>query len=205
MKKETIACLYTIAVGLVIIGLCFRFGGEQFLVNFYHKKYNDSPGQTLLASIKYSGVAMYVGGWLILATCISLKHKGNKILKHSILSAALISAIWAVFEFKDEHFITQPILPLVSCSVLLSSLVALITLKYDLKSISLIVVAAVLIVFAEYFVLPFQRTNNVCDGLGLPMLMLGWIILFFVFDGNDMVQQTIFEMTDLGKVNLLKG
>ena len=190
-RVRNFTMIYTIAVGLVIVGLCLRFGGEKFMVDWYFKKYNDAPPKTILSTIKYSGVSMYIGGWLIMAICLSMKHKGNRLLKHSIFSVLIISIVWAVFEFKEENFVTQPKLPLVSCSVLLSSLVALITLKYDIKDILLIVVASVLIIFAEYFVLPFQRTNNVHDGLGLPLLILGWFILFYVFDGDNVVDRMV--------------
>jgi membrane-bound ClpP family serine protease len=167
-----------------VVGLCLRFGGEQFLVDYYLKKYNDSPSKTILDATKYSGVAIYICGWILAAICLSWKHKGNRILKNSVLSAILVSAIWLVFEFKEESFILHAKLPLISCSILLSSLIALTTLKYDLKDIFMIVLASILIVFSEYFMLPFQRTNNICDGLGLPILLLGWFILFHVFDGE---------------------
>ena len=74
--------------------------------------------------------------------------------------------------------------PLISCSVLLSALIALVSLKYRTRDICSIVVAAILIVFAEYFVLPFQRTHNIHDGVGLPILVFGWFLLFKVFDGG---------------------
>lgn len=184
IQRETFKNIYAIAVGFIVLGLCLRFGGEKFLVDIYLKKYNDAPDKNTVNLVKYGGVALYVGGWLITAICLAIKHKGNKLLKHSIFSIVIISVIWAVFEFKEESFITQPKLPLISCSMLLSSLVALISLKYKLKDIMLIVLASILIIFAEYFVLPFQRNNNINDGLGIPLLILGWFILFNVFDGE---------------------
>jgi len=202
MRRETITCLYSIAVGLVVLGLCVRFGGEQFLIDKYFKQYNDFPGKNLLNSIKYSGVAMYVCGWLLLAICLSLKHKGNNILKYSIFSTILISIVWVIFEFKEEKFVIQPKLPLISCSILLTSLMALTSLKYKLKDICLIVVASILIILSEYFILPYQRENNIKDGLGLPILILGWIIFFFVFDDTDVVQKTMFEMSDFSDINV---
>jgi hypothetical protein len=177
--------IYTLAVGLVVSGLCLRFGGEKFLVDLNFKKYNDAPDKILLNTVKYSGVALYIFGWLIASICLSMKHPGNKFLKHSIFSVLIISVVWAVFEFKEENFVSQPKLPLISCSVLLSSLVALISLKYKIKDIILIVLASVLIIFTEYFILPFQRNNNINDGIGLPLLILGWFILFYVFDGES--------------------
>jgi hypothetical protein len=188
LEKKLFVPIYTTAVGLIVIGLCLRFGGEQFFTDLYFKKYNDSPGQILLNTVKYGGVALYIGGWFIVAICLSIKHKGNKILKHTMFSMVIISVIWAVFEFKEESFVTRPKLPLLSCAVLLSSLVALITLKYKLKDILLILIASILIVATEYFILPFQRNNGICDGIGLPLLILGWFILFYVFDGSNEVQ-----------------
>jgi hypothetical protein len=177
--------IYTAAVGLVVFGLCLRFGGEKFVIDIYLKKYNDSPGKTILNTVRYGGVALYILGWLLIAICLSMRHKGNRLLKHSIFSVIIISVVWAVFEFKEENFIHQPKLPLLSCSVLLSSLVALISLKYKIKDVFLIVVASILIIFSEYFMLPFQRNNNIYDGIGLPLLLLGWIILFHVFDESS--------------------
>ena len=189
LARKTYTYIYTIAVGLIVFGLCLRFGGEKYLVDLYFKKYNDSPGKILLNSVKYGGVGLYIGGWLMLAICLANKHKGNKILKYSIFSVIIVSVAWAVFEFKEEKFVTQPKLPLISCSILLSSLVALVSLKYKLKDIFLIVLAASIIIFSEYFMLPFQRSNNINDGLGLPLLILGWLILFHVFDGDDKLEE----------------
>jgi hypothetical protein len=202
IQRETFMCIGTTAVGLIVLGLCLRFGGEKFIVDLYSKKYNDAPSKMLLNTIKYCGVGLYVGGWLITAICISLKHQGNKLLKHSIFSAIIISVVWAVFEFKEESFITQPKLPLLSCSILLSSLVALVTLKYEIKDIILILVASILIIFSEYFVLPFQRTNGVFDGIGLPLLILGWFILFYVFNGENVLQDTILNKNMIPLLNI---
>lgn len=187
IQRETITIIYTTAVSFIILGLCLRFGGEKFMIDTYLKKYNDSPSKNILNTIRYTGVGLYIGGWIIAAICLSMKHTGNKILKHSIFSAIIISVVWAVFEFKEESFITQPKLPLLSCGVLLSSLVALISLRKSIKDILLIVVASILIIFAEYFMLPFQRNNGVCDGIGLPTFILGWIILYYVFDSEEIV------------------
>lgn len=194
--------IYTIAVGLISLGLCFRFGGEKFLIDIYTKKYNDSPDKTLLNAVKYGGVALYIGGWLLAAVCLSIKHKGNRILKHSIFSAIVISVVWAVFEFKKENFVIQPKLPLLSCSILLSSLIALISLKYKIKDIILIMIASTLIIFTEYFVLPFQRNNNISDGIGLPLLILGWFILFYVFDGDEVASNKILRDIHIPLVNM---
>lgn len=202
IQNTTYTCIYTIAVALISLGLCFRFGGEKFLIDIYTKKYNDSPDKNLLNAVKYGGVALYIGGWLIAATCFSIKHKGNRILKHSILSAIIISVVWTIFEFKKENFVTQPKLPLLSCSILLSSLIALIFLKYKIKDTILIVVAAALIIFAEYFVLPFQRNNNISDGIGLPLLILGWFILFHVFDGDEVASNKILRNIHIPLVNM---
>jgi hypothetical protein len=196
IQEKTYTVIYTVAVGLVVFGLCFRFGGEKYIIDYYRNKYNDSPTKTVLNACKYFGVALYVFGWLIVSVCLSLKHKGNRILKNSILSVALVSVLWAVFEFKEEGFVFQPKLPLISCSVLLSALVALISLKYSLKDIVLIVVASFLIVFSEYAVLPFQRENNIVDGLGIPLLILGWFILFYVFNGDSEPFSKVFNVEE---------
>ncbi|CCV02294.1 hypothetical protein IIV30_099R [Invertebrate iridescent virus 30] len=192
-KKETIIIIYTISIGLIVSGLCLRFGGEKFIVDLYLKKYNDSPSKRECNLIKYGGIALYIGGWIIAAICLSMKHTGNKILKHSIFSAIIISLVWVIFEVKEENFIFQPKVPLLSCSVLLSSLIALTSLRYNIKDIILIVIGSILIIFSEYFILPFQRNNNIQDGIGLPILILGWFILFYAFDGDSTLQKTILK------------
>lgn len=202
MQKTTYTCISTVAVALISLGLCFRFGGEKFLTDVYQKKYNDSPDKTLLSTVKYGGVVLYIGGWLIAAICLSMKHKGNRILKNSIFSALIISVVWGVFEFKKESFILQPKLPLLSCSILLSSLIALISLKYKIKDMILIMVAATLIIFSEYFVLPFQRNNDISDGIGLPLLLLGWFILFYVFDGDEVESRKILHDIQIPLFNM---
>ena len=184
LDKKMLTVISTAAVGCIVLGLCLRFGSEKFLIDLYLKKYNDAPDRSLLKVVKYSGVALYIGGWLIISICLSLKHKGNKILRNSIFSVIMVSVVWSVFEYKEESFITQPKLPLLSCTVLLSSLVALISLKYKIQDVILILVAATLIIFSEFFMLPFQRDNGIIDGLGLPVLILGWFILFYIFDGD---------------------
>jgi L-lactate permease len=50
------------------------------------------------------------------------------------------------------------------------------------KTACIVVVAVLLVIFTEYFVLPFERRNNIVDGVGMPVMMLGWIILYRVFD-----------------------
>lgn len=193
LQKETIIIIYTISIGLIVSGLCLRFGGEKFMVDLYLKKYNDAPSKKECDLIKYGGIALYIGGWIIAAICLSMKHTGNKILKHSIFSAIIISIVWVVFEFKEQNFILQPKIPLISCSILLSCLIALTTLKYNINDIILIAIGSILIIFAEYFILPFQRNNNIQDGIGLPILILGWFILFYAFDGDSIVQETILK------------
>lgn len=182
IQQKTYTILYTTAVGLVVTGLCFRFGGEKFLTDYHVQKYNDSPSPFLKNFCKYSGVALYIGGWLILSICLYLKSNGNKILKNSIFSILLISIFWSIFEFKEENFMLHPKLPLISCSVLLSTMVTLISLKYKIKDIFLIVMASLIIVISEWVILPFQRHNNISDGLGIPLMIFGWFLLFYVFN-----------------------
>jgi membrane-bound ClpP family serine protease len=80
--------------------------------------------------------------------------------------------------------------------------VALVTLKYEIKDIILILVASILIIFSEYFVLPFQRNNGVFDGIGLPLLILGWFILFYVFNGENVLQDTILNKNMIPLLNI---
>lgn len=181
MKSTIFAPL---ALCLITLGLCMRFNGEKILVDLYTKKYNKIPSESTLKLCSYIGPALYIGGWLVGALCLSWQHKGNKILRNSVFSAILISVVWAVLEYREDSFVSNPKLPLISCSVLLSALIALVSLKYRTRDICSIVVAAILIVFAEYFVLPFQRTHNIHDGVGLPILVFGWFLLFKVFDGG---------------------
>lgn len=193
-----------IAISLIVLGLCLRFEGENFLTDLYLKKYNDMPSKTVYNLVKYTGVTLYIGGWLLTSICLSIKHKGNKFLKNSIFSAIIISIVWSVFEYKEKTFVIQPKLPLISCSVLLSSLIALISLKYKLKDVFLIIVASILIVFAEYFVLPFQRCNNIRDGIGLPLLILGWFIIFYVFNEEDSSSKVNFTDSFIPLINIQK-
>jgi hypothetical protein len=163
----------------VTVGLCLRFGGEQVL--------NNKPLVPTWTKhlVKYTGVILYITGWFIAA--MSLSRKKNA-LKHCIFSMVLVSIIWFVFEFNGNSEIVQPKMPLVSCSMLMSLLLVLI-LEHNFKDILKIVIASCLILFSEYIVLPYQRDNNINDGLGLPLLLLGWIILFRTF--NQKITQDI--------------
>jgi hypothetical protein len=168
------------SVVLVILGMCLRFGGEQFL--------NNKPLVPTWTKhvTKYTGVMLYIGGWFVAATSLSFKysilHKNKKnLFKHCIFSMILVSIIWFVFEFNGNSDIVQPNLPLVSCSMLISLLLVL-ALEHNSKDILKTVIASCLIVLSEYIVLPFQRNNDINDGLGLPLLFLGWIVLFRTFD-----------------------
>ena len=63
-------------------------------------------------------------------------------------------------------------------------------------------IASTLIIFTEYFVLPFQRNNNISDGIGLPLLILGWFILFYVFDGDEVASNKILRDIHIPLVNM---
>jgi hypothetical protein len=65
--------------------------------------------------------------------------------------------------------------------MLLSLLLALV-LERKFKDVLMVIVASCLVLFAEYVALPFERNNHISDGLGLPLLSLGWFILFCVMD-----------------------
>jgi hypothetical protein len=159
-----------ITAGLVVLGLCLRFGGEQFMLT----SGDDFP----IHVTKYAGAALYVCGWLIAAICLSFKYI---MFKHCIFSMILVSVIWAIFEYNGNAILYQPKLPLISCSMFLSLLLAL-TLEYRFKDVLTTFIASSLIIVSEYFVLPFQRDNNINDGIGLPLLLLGWFVLFHAFD-----------------------
>jgi uncharacterized membrane protein YhdT len=177
-----------------------RFGGEKFAIDLYYKKFNDFPETSTLNIIKYSGAALYVLGWLLIAYCISMKHKSNKFLLQFLLSAIGISVIWVVMEYKEINFSFNQ-LPLVSVTVLLTALASLITLKIGIKDISMLMVSSILITFSEYFMLPFQRQHGIQDGIGLPTLILGWFILYSVFNEVKVNEETFDdfeqEMVDL--------
>jgi hypothetical protein len=88
-------------------------------------------------------------------------------------------------KISDEHVVESPRNPLIACSVLLSLVVSLIFLHRsvaDTRKSLLTVFASILIVFAEYVLLPLQRQFSISDGLGAPLIILGWVILFKVFN-----------------------
>jgi uncharacterized membrane protein YhdT len=189
MQRETMFKYGSIlSISLIVLGLSIRFGGEKFLVDIYFKKYNNFPDTVRLNIVKYSGTVIYIAGWLIMAICLSLnlsrKNKGYRFLTQFLLSSIVISVVWVVMEYKEVNFVLQPKLPLISISVLLSSLSSLIVLKTSasFKDIILIVTASFFIIFSEYFILPLQRQYDIQDGIGLPVLILGWFILFSVFN-----------------------
>ncbi|AHL67505.1 hypothetical protein DH26_gp001 [Chloriridovirus anopheles1] len=173
MNKDKYIVIYTIAVGLVVTGLCLRFGGEQFLMDYYLKNYNQEPPKNGINLLKYVGIGLYVCGWLAGAICLSRRNKNDVVLRNSIFSGILISLIWVVFEFRDSPFEYQPKLPLVACSVLLSSLIALISLKKNLKDILLIVLASVSIVVSEFFILLSNEKTGYTTALERPSLSEG--------------------------------
>lgn len=200
-QKDTFKYSYMIAIGLVVLGLSLRFGGEKFLVDMYFKKYNDSPDKTTLNIVKYSGVVIYIVGWLIIVICLYMKHKDHKFLIQFLLSSVIINVVWTILEFREINFLLRPKLPLISVSVLLSSLTSLIILKSDLKDIILIIIASFLIVFTEYFILPLQRQYDIQDGVGLPLLILGWFILFYVFEDVKEVETLLAEKLPMININ----
>lgn len=188
MILQKLSVIFTLAVGFIVIGLCCRFGVEKFITDFYFKKYNDSPPKTMLTITKYTGVTFYICGWLIASICLALKQKNSNSLKYFVLTTLAVSAVWSVFEIREEKFLLHPKLPLISCSVLLTVMVSLISLRYKLKDVFMIVIASNLIILSEFFILPYQRKNNVSDGIGLPVLILGWILLF-----NSFKQPSLFK------------
>ncbi|ABF82052.1 hypothetical protein MIV022L [Invertebrate iridescent virus 3] len=172
---------YTAGVGAIIGGLSLRFNGAKFLSDWYINKYNDSVPAWSLQTCHWAGIALYCVGWVTLASVIYLKHRDNSILKGSILSCIVISAVWSILEYNQDMFVSNPKLPLISCAMLVSSLAALVALKYHIKDIFTILGAAIIIILAEYVVLPYQRQYNIVDGIGLPLLLLGFFILYQVF------------------------
>ena len=170
--------IYIIALGCIIVGMNLRL--KSIHSESIHSESIHSE------SVKYFSVGLYYLGLLISTISLCNITKGNKILKHSIISSTMITIIWVIFELKNEQFIYQPKLPLISCSILLSVLISLVSLKYKITHVILIIGASILIIFSEYFIIPchfqFQYMPFQCNnGLGLPLYILGWFLLYHTF------------------------
>ena len=209
-EKSYVCSIYTTSIGLIAFGICLRFSSSVVVGNWMAVakyagvlsyvcgwlalntclffKYKQRMSRTATAMGSDTRNRLSVG--------YHPRHKvGGSMLKHSIFSVMFLSVMWSVFEFDanpvnsaEPHanstswaWAMHPELPMISCTTLFYLLMALVVLKC-VKGILITLGAAILIVFAEYVALPFQRTNNICDGLGLPLLILGLFLLFRVFE-----------------------
>ena len=155
----------TLASTLILSGVVFK--------NTYKQLGN--PEHFLGSTV---GPAAFIGGWALLAYSFSMNDQQKFVytepwdLRFFASAAAIVAAVMIIKKSEKEKKDPGMMKYLF--------LIGWLALGYFMPDQKLGLAAALLVIGSTNFVLPWQRTNNVVDGFGMPMFTLAWVLIIYI-------------------------
>jgi len=168
MKIDTNLLIQTsIAACLVIFGVVTKNSFEQ--LGFP----NHSIGKPV-------GMGMFVMGWIYVAYILSI-NKPNKLM-FILPSVGIVIAVMMMKQYMVKKQTPPMVFPLIfALSWIILGFNVGNHLSGNQKYIGLF--ASFLVLLSMMRMLPFQRTNNIVDGPGMPLFVIAWVI-FIILNSN---------------------
>ena len=160
----------------VILGVMLKNGSEQ-----YAKKKREPPNNGYF----YSGLAIFILGWLGVASAIALDKKGTgmgtptKIALSFGSSTMIVVAVVVMMMAKKKagempKWAKMFIIPFIIGWLLLGYTSSIGQTK---PALWLGLGAAIVVIISMMAILPWQRKNGVIDGPGMALFGFGWVLL----------------------------
>jgi len=123
------------------------------------------------------GMGMFIIGWIYLAYILSI-NKPNKLM-FILPSVGIVIAVMMMKQYMVKKQTPPMIFPLIfAISWIMLGLNVGNHLSGNQKYIGLF--ASLLVLLSMMQMLPFQRTNNIVDGPGMPIFVIAWGILIIL-------------------------
>ena len=157
----------SIAAFLVIFGVVIKNSSEQL----------GFPNHPIGKPI---GMGMFIMGWIYLAYILSI-NKPNKLM-FILPSIGIVIAVMMMKQYMVKKQTPPMIFPLIfAISWIILGFKVGNHLSGNKKYIGLF--ASFLVLLSMMQMLPFQRTNNIVDGPGMPIFVIAWVI-FIILNSN---------------------
>ena len=168
MKIDTNLLIQTsIAACLVIFGVVIKNSSEQL----------GFPNHPIAKPV---GMGMFVMGWIYVAYILSI-NKPNKLM-FILPSVGIVIAVMMMKQYMVKKLTPPMVFPLIfALSWIILGLSVGNHLSGNQKYIGLF--ASFLVLLSMMQMLPFQRTNNIVDGPGMPLFVIAWVI-FIILNSN---------------------
>lgn len=126
------------------------------------------------------GMGMFIIGWIYTAYILSI-NKPNKLMV-ILPSIGIVIAVMMMKQYMVKKQTPPMVFPLIFAIswIILGSHVGN-HLSGNQKYIGLF--ASLLVLLSMMHILPFQRTNNIVDGPGMPLFVIAWVI-FILLNSN---------------------
>jgi hypothetical protein len=154
-----------LASTLILSGVVFK--------NTYKQLQN--PDHILGSTV---GPLAFVGGWALLAYSLSMDSQQKFAytqpwdLRFFACAAAIVASVMMTLKNEKENK------PAGMYKYLF--IVGWLALGYFMPDQKVGIAAALLVLASMSVVLPWQRTNNVVDGFGMPMFTLAWVMITYI-------------------------
>jgi hypothetical protein len=126
------------------------------------------------------GMGMFVIGWIYVAYILSI-NKPNKLMV-ILPSIGIVIAVMMMKQYMVKKQTPPMVFPLIfAISWIILGLHVGNHLSGNQKYIGLF--ASLLVLLSMMHILPFQRTNNIVDGPGMPLFVIAWVI-FILLNSN---------------------
>ena len=120
------------------------------------------------------GMGMFIMGWIYVAYILSI-NKPNKLM-FILPSVGIVIAVMMMKTYMVKKQTPPVMFPLIfALSWIILGLNVGNHLSGNQKYIGIF--ASLLVLLSMMKILPYQRTNNVVDGPGMPMFVIAWVIL----------------------------
>jgi hypothetical protein len=162
MRVDTNLLIQTsIASCLVIFGVVTKNSSEQL----------GFPNHPIGKPV---GMGMFIMGWIYVAYILSI-NKPNKLM-FILPSVGIVIAVMMMKTYMVKKQTPPVMFPLIfALSWIILGLNVGNHLSGNQKYIGIF--ASLLVLLSMMKILPYQRTNNVVDGPGMPMFVIAWVIL----------------------------
>ena len=162
MRVDTNLLIQTsIASCLVIFGVVTKNSSEQL----------GFPNHPIGKPV---GMGMFIMGWIYVAYILSM-NKPNKLM-FILPSVGIVIAVMMMKTYMVKKQTPPVMFPLIfALSWIILGLNVGNHLSGNQKYIGIF--ASLLVLLSMMKILPYQRTNNVVDGPGMPMFVIAWVIL----------------------------